>query len=778
MTAKASISKNRLFSMKYFKHSLRSYWWLGVIAAIVYGIAGPLVLWMLSANQKSTILRMNEDPAGEMAELVHQWFYLDGVISYYIIAMFLAVVFALVTWSYLHSKKQINFYHSMPISRPALFLNNVLLGIAINIGPMLIMYVLSLLIGVGYGTAAAIPWNIAFIHPLRIFLFFMLSYSLAVLAAQLTGTVLTQFGMSAVLHFGPVCFLLVATLSMDIFLDTFNSTAAYDKIWGFSPLTNFLYWVCDKQSVSYYVIMSNTLQGLGLKWILEIIAITVIAFVAAFIAYQKRSSENAGVPLIYKFTQPIVEFLLMFCIAALAGITFMEMSGKIFFIVGLVIFAVLTHMFCQVIYLKDFKAMFASKKTLVGFTVVLLLFFGSMYTDICGYDNYVPKSDKVSAIKIDLRTLESSSYRYSYNPKEDNFVYTDANDIELLLSIADRVTESGHYYHNSRLHDNEYLDNVDYDDTISLYYTYVTSSGREIEREYIRVPIAEFKQDFLALYNQKSFKQNVYASLLNVKAKDVRGFSITNIAYQEFFLDTGVDTEGRYAYTYSSGYRDWDDVVMATTEGYATAYTVENSVSTQVKYNYKGNYSDKYTEELLNALKLDVVARQTSDFPLIPMYTIDMELFYDDQGRNSYRYEYAVYDCDEHTLAVIAKIAADGEIDSIDYNHLAQNISSLDIYEGELSDNGINVRDLASSYFLKKYDDDIEQYGFTKTRTVTDKAEIARIISQTMNYNSYYYATNLVDLQQDIFIAVHMRDIVDGNMLFDLGLLVPEGVDI
>ena len=48
--------------MKYFKHTFCSYWWLAVIAAIIYAIAGPLILWMAAANtRKYAILRADND---------------------------------------------------------------------------------------------------------------------------------------------------------------------------------------------------------------------------------------------------------------------------------------------------------------------------------------------------------------------------------------------------------------------------------------------------------------------------------------------------------------------------------------------------------------------------------------------------------------------------------------------------------------------------------------------------------------------------------------------
>lgn len=747
MTAKESIS-NKLFSMKYFRHTVRSYWWLGVIASIIYAIAGPLILWMSAANTKNRSIMWDDyaTTMSEMSGMVKEWFVLNGVISYYVIAMFLAVIFALVTWSYLHSKKQINFYHSMPVSREALFLNNVLLGIAINIGPMLVMYAISVLIGIGYGGVEAIPWKVALIHPVRIFLYFMLSYSLAVLAAQLTGTVLTQFGMSAVLHFGLMSFLLVAVLAMQTFLNTFNSGAAFDRIWGLSPLTNFFYWCSDYM---YIYDNQNALQGLGWKWITEIIIITILAFAAAFWAYKKRASESAGVPLIYGFTKPMVEFLLMFCVASLAGTAFLEVSGKFFFVIGLILFAVLTHMFCQVVYSKDFKAMFANKKYLLAFVAALLLFFGGMYADLFGYDRYVPKSDKISAIQINLNALESRNGNY-YAADNQN-AYTDANDIELLLAIADQVTKSGHYYHNSSLHSNEYLTDIAYRDTINLRYTYITSSGRKINREYLQVPISEFKQDFLALYNQNSFKKNNYAWLFGLKTDDIYGYSVINILYQELLFNSGaVSEEKNMSYYYSSGY-GFDNGMM----------------------------DNRYTAELLNALKLDIVQRDSSDFTLMPLYVIETQIADGSQNdRSSSRsYQVAVYSCDSNALAVIDKIAADNALAKVDYNYLASAVGSLEIYE---SDNDINnfVSDLLGVYYSKDDISYLSENGFKKTRTVTDKAEIADILAHTLGRECYGYTSSLMNIRNDIFVAVHLKNVVDSNVLWDLNMAVPEGTDI
>ena len=741
MTAKESKTNNKVFSFKYFSHSLRSYWWLGVIAAIAYGIAGPLILWMGLASMsdsKMDVLQIR------YAQSVNEWFHLMGVLSYYIIAMFLAVVFALVIWSYLHSKKQVNFYHSMPISRTALFVNNTLVGIVINFIPLLIMYGLMILVGISYAGTSALPWSWILVHILRIFLFFMLSYSLAILAAHLTGTVLTQLGMSAILHFGLMSFLTVGILAMQTFLNTFSGNVAFDRVWALSPLTNVIYWASSEQS-TYVDGMYHSLDGLGVKWILEIVAITVIAFALAFIAYRKRHSESAGQSLLFGFTKPIVEFILMFCIATLAAIAFLEVSGKFFFLVGLVLFAVLTHMFCQVIFNKDFKAMFADKKYLIGFLVILLLFFGGLYGDVFGYDKYVPASDKVSAIQIDLSELDGWSQ--NRNNYEESNIYTDANDIELLLSIANQLTEKGYYWRNSNLYNNDYQDEFDDSKLVSLQYTYITASGREISRYYGSVPLEAFKQDFAALYNRDSFKQVNYDWLLNAKAKDLNYYSI----------DTWVNT-----------------------------YYSDEQANGKI-YNYsqwqQGYLDIPYGEELLNALKQDVMNRKAVDVAQAPIYRVNLEFINSDTATRfssnwkSY-YDLPIYPSDVNTIAFLAELEKEGLFSTVDYDYLANYIKELDVYEVDMSIVG-NIESLV--YGGYRYNDavaNLSEAGLVKTKTITDKKEIARILALGVDENQYNNISPFASFRDDVFIGVKCTNYSESDTWWDMGLLLPDGAEI
>lgn len=108
---------------------------------------------------------------------------------------------------------------------------------------------------------------------------------------------------------------------------------------------------------------------------------------------------------------------------------------------------------------------------------------------------------------------------------------------------------------------------------------------------------------------------------------------------------------------------------------------------------------------------------------------------------------------------------------------MANYISYLDIYEAN-SDSHNDVENFLDSYYAKTDVQYLSDEGFTKTRTVTNKAEIADILAHTLSNEAYYSSSPLISIRDDIFIGVHMRDIIDSNCLWDLNLIVPEGTDI
>ena len=202
-----SLSTNKTKKGKAFLlHSCRSYWWLAVICSVVYGFAGP-VYTLLKLDSVTRPSMSNYQAASTEESLLAvqlenmvRWLHVEGFIMLYVSAVVLAAVIGCVMFFYLQQKKQVHFYHSQPISRTRLFLNQYFTGLLVNVIPLLVMLAISCLLVIGYHLGAALNLAAILIHVGHMLLLIFASYSIAILSSQLAGTMLTQMALNAVLH--------------------------------------------------------------------------------------------------------------------------------------------------------------------------------------------------------------------------------------------------------------------------------------------------------------------------------------------------------------------------------------------------------------------------------------------------------------------------------------------------------------------------------------------------------------------------------------------------
>ena len=155
MTSNSLSTKKQKNSGALLLHSLRSYWWLAVICSVVYGFAGPIFTllkldsitrpsqsnYLASATEEGLL----ETHLGQMA----RWLHVEGFMMLYLSAVVLAAIIGCVMFFYLQQKKQVNFYHSQPITRTRLFINQYVAGLLVNVVPLLLMVVLMFVLVAG-----------------------------------------------------------------------------------------------------------------------------------------------------------------------------------------------------------------------------------------------------------------------------------------------------------------------------------------------------------------------------------------------------------------------------------------------------------------------------------------------------------------------------------------------------------------------------------------------------------------------------------------------------
>ncbi|MBQ2034510.1 MAG: hypothetical protein II218_01215 [Peptococcaceae bacterium] len=218
-------------------YTLRSYWWIAVICSVVYGFAGP-VFTMLKLDSISGA----NDPLSasefflktQMSQMV-RWFCIEGFMPLYFSAVVLAAVIGCVMFFYLQQKKQVNFYHSQPITRTRLFWNQYIVGLVLNIVPLVIMTAVSFMIVAFYGFGSIIRIGVIVHHLLQMVLMLLASYSIAAFAGQLTGMMATHMLLNAVLHFAVPVGAWIVSMMCSLFFATHTGTSMIEDSLKFSP---------------------------------------------------------------------------------------------------------------------------------------------------------------------------------------------------------------------------------------------------------------------------------------------------------------------------------------------------------------------------------------------------------------------------------------------------------------------------------------------------------------------------------------------------------------
>lgn len=515
---------------QYFTRTLRSYWWLMLLCGIIYFFLGPVYLLLGLQQNHSSMFLSAEELFQRQFIGVSEFFAFNGFYFYYVIAMLLASVIGIVMFAYLHHKQQVNFYHSQPIHRTQLFVVQYVVGLLVNFIPMLLMIALMLLIAAGSGFASALDLGAVLFHTGRILLFLLASYSISVLAGQLTGTVLTHLCMVGVLHFGLPVFGLV----LDILRESFFHTSAgnlmlAEKLLSFAPAAA-LFQYFDMQSIdtlydAYGEISGLAYQGISgmpgsLIAILLFLAVGMTAF--SWWLYQKRPSENAGMALIYPVTQPFFKLYLMFIAAVVGGFFFRQVSDEIFFLFGAVAFGLLTHMACEVIINKDFKAMFKRMKHCACFLLIILAVVGVFKFDLIGYDRYLPNASDVTEVYIEIANSDGYYNSGYYGGASDKGGWhTDRESIDGIIALIKPIVEEKAY-----LNDVGYYDA--YEKTAYVNVEYVLQNGRTVSRRYKYIDASLIADSYAALYDKEVFKQSHYRTLLQLDA-NVSNLSTFNI---------------------------------------------------------------------------------------------------------------------------------------------------------------------------------------------------------------------------------------------------------
>lgn len=629
------VNKGRAFLL----YSCRSYWWLAVICSVVYGFAGPV--YTLLKLDSVTRPSMNNYQAASTEENllvvqledIVQWLHAYGFLMLYISAVVLAAIIGCVMFFYLQQKKQVHFYHGQPISRTRLFLNQYFTGLLVNVIPLLVMVAVSCLLVMGYHLGAALNGGAILVHLGHMLLLIFASYSIAILSSQLAGTMLTQMTLNAVLHMCVPTAAWTVNLMYGMFFATYaNNSEIVVASLKFSPLCAVFAYIDAVPDVSLAQTMSAA--PMAGSTIVALLLIGAILTALSWLLYQKRPSEATGKALVYPISQPILKAYLMFIVAIAAGMVFSLAGSKLFFYFAVIVFAILTHMTCEVIIQHDFKAMGRKLPQCAVILLLILAFVGAFRFDLLGYDSYLPEPSQVE--KVFLKVEEAEGVNISGYDLLGNLNYSQDETVkQTVYELLQPVVQEKQY----RSSDFERLQNTNYyiEDSSTIRVQYVLKNGREVQRDYHLVPCNVIAESYEKLYNQSAYREMLYGCVLKLRPEYLNGMEVGETW---LFSRTGADS-----------------VVLTEKTGMVYAETIKGeSVESALVENAEGYEQAK---QILAAYQQDIRERQFSAITQAQQYRLTFEV--PRSGlRGSYRnFEMPVCADDKRTMALLEELHLD-----------------------------------------------------------------------------------------------------------------------
>lgn len=429
----------------------------------------------------------------------------------------LSLILGVSSFSYLHSRQKVDFYHGIPVNRSHLYWANYANGILIPAAVYGINLVLTLFVIAVNGYSPLEMLGTALAGYFLLMLHYCMMYSVTVLAMIMTGNIVVGILGTMVFQFYFPCALLVLQFCFGQFFNT--SYRSEEEAFSF--------WLDKSSPFMLFLNNLNLSQGApAAQWavrIIAVLAVTVIFTFLSFLLYKKRGLEAAGKALAFRITMPIIRNPIVI-LSALWGSVFCWLlhSSIGWAAFGLICGSLLSHGVIEIIYHFDFRKLFSHwKQLMVSALLAAVLFCGFRY-DLFGYDKYIPEEDSLESVAV---SMSDTSYWVSYgNPRMDEkgdyyWKYQDSDDYVLdrmkltdtapvLALVRDAVERNQKLNHGKDFSDSAEETGRNYRFSVK----YNLKNGKSIYRSYI-LDSDQVRPEIVKIFENPNFIEAVYPIL-------------------------------------------------------------------------------------------------------------------------------------------------------------------------------------------------------------------------------------------------------------------------
>ena len=679
-------SKN--FSFKSLvRHNMTSRMW--AIALSILGCMAGLLLPIFAIQQDYQVqLKFTTEPdyARTAADVLkNTQNNIAQVISFdspfiKLVLIVLATLCGVAMFRYLHDRRQVDFYHALPISRGKLFAVNYISGVLLVLPFYLIVLVIGLIFVSAMGLGGQITGALLVQSILGNIAYFLLNYTVAVLCTVLTGNTIITVLLGIWAQLGIPVLMVMVQCYQAMFYETFSSTVPLMQtfvLYG-SPMCNYLVTFHDTHTM--YVPLFDTALDVvgGMAVLIYPVILTIVLGVLSYFLFVRRKSENTGMAVSFRRAKaPIKWFMSMFSglgFGLIFTVIFSGTSGGMWF--GLVFGVVLCHMVVEIIYDFDFKALLHHWKQMIVLAILAVVVVAGIKNDVFGYDNYIPDVDDIASAAI-----ESSYYNIDWNYNVQDIYkdqLTDAESIEKIHQLAElSVANNGKPEEGDSTH------------AYTIHYT--LKNGDHVSRCYTEVPTNVVQDMMVNLVASEQYLKQ-YSTLQTLR-------------------------------------------IPATNEEGMTRLEVRNSAAPEGTLPQATLISRNEIQEVIDQLRADQIANAEAHLKEFPVMQLTIENEWAERPEDNrgalYSADLMVYAADTDTLALIKRLTG---VEPVKLSH--ENVNSIEITQYDDQE----YYDYMNQYGEYGQDRFMEAHTVTVTDPATIDALLESAITGSMTSRSGFLA--------------------------------------
>ena len=411
------------------------------------------------------------------------------------LVIFIGIFLAFDFFRYLHSKKQIDFYDSLPIRRKNWFVIRIISACFIFAVPFALNLALEmvLLAAFEYGTVGYLInalWNFACMC-----LVFLVTMLTGVLAMIMTGhPIVALFGFGVFSAYVPVLLQYLFPAYASQYFDTYVSTDTTSPYLNYVSPIGASVKLIDTTAYDYYS-YNNYTYWTPNTHTMDFIAIAILIVLVGILAYKlflKRPSEAAGRAMAFTKCNAIIRILLVIPLTLYIGLYLSQVATigeELWMIFGFLIGTLLLHGIIESIFQFDIRGLWSHKKQMICCFVVSVAIALVFWLDLFGYDKYLPKLEQLDSIVLSFDRY----YDMSDTAKVDGITGDYLKDAYQL--VQNIVPQSQ-------------ISEVNEADRETIYVEYRLKNGI-VKRRYYFVDMSENIELFDKIYASKEYKNDI-----------------------------------------------------------------------------------------------------------------------------------------------------------------------------------------------------------------------------------------------------------------------------